>query len=504
MALAEALRQSRERHPEKPALIVEDRTWSYAELDRITDQLGARLIGLGIRPGDRVALHFTNGPEIVFGYYACFKIGAVAVPLNVRLKGTELEYILNHCGARLFLGQPDLFAEVQPVRPGLKGVERFYLTAGGERFPETGSFDELLEGGVGETAFPPVAEDAVAAILYTSGTTTRPKGVTHTHRTLGRKVEFHCVNAGLEESDIVAAAASLCHIAAFALQMLPALSIGATLLVIPRFDPERVLGALARHRATQFFALPAMYNALVLHPGAAAYDLSSLRWCLAGGDAVPTELQRRFEATFWVPISEGCGMTEVVPYCINQQSAGPREGSIGKPSAGVALRLVDDAGRDVPAGEVGEIAVKSEAAMVGYWDDPEATAATLRDGWLHTGDLGRVDADGYYWFVGRKKEIIVRAGSNISPLEIEEVLCQHPAVKEAGVVGVPDERLGETVAAYIALKDGQEATPEELTRFLSERIAAYKVPDRITLLPELPKGLTGKIHRRTLKEWASQ
>jgi long-chain acyl-CoA synthetase len=502
MALAEALERGREQYPEKTAVISGDDRWSYADLDAITDRIAARLIGIGIRPGDRVALHFANRAELVQSYYACFRIGAVAVPLNTRLKGAELEYILNHSGARLYLGQHDLFSEIQGVRSGWNQIERIYLAGPYSDFPEVRPFSELTEAAADDIAFPAVDADAVAAILYTSGTTARPRGVTHTHRTLERKLAFHIQNAGLESTDIVAAAASMGHIAAFALQMLPTLAIGATLLLIPQFEPEPVLRAMEQHRSTQFFGLPVMYNALLLCPGASAFDLSALRWCLAGGDAVPTELQRRFRETFSAEISEGCGMTELVPYCINRQGGARREGSIGQPSAGVTLRIVDETGREVPPGEVGEIIARSDAAMVGYWNDPESTAATLKDGWLHTGDLGRVDADRYYWFVGRKKEIIVRGGSNISPLEVEEVLYQHPAVREAGVIGIPHESLGEQVAAFVALNEGANASSEELKQFLQARLAAYKVPETITFLPDLPKGPTGKIHRKTLRDQA--
>jgi long-chain acyl-CoA synthetase len=503
MALAEALKRGCERYPEKSALIAGDQTWSYARLDAVTDQIAARLLEDGVRPGDRVALHFCNCPELVQSYYACFKIGAIAVPLNVRLKGPELEYILNHSGARLYLGQHDLFPEVQSVRSGLSQIERFYLTEEYANFPDVRPFNELTTSEAARVDLPIISPDIVAAILYTSGTTAWPRGVTHTQRTLERKIAFQTENAKLDGTDVVAAAASMCHIAAFAVQMLPTLDVGATLLLISRFEPEAVLRAMEQHRVTQFFGLPTMYRALLHSPDASSADLRTLRWCLAGGDAVPTELQRRFTEVFGVELSEGCGMTELVPYCINRPGDERQEGSIGRPSAGVVLRIVDERGREAPPGEVGEIVAKCEATMIGYWNDPQATAAALKDGWLHTGDLGRMDVDGYYWFVGRKKEIIVRGGSNISPLEVEDALYQHPAVREAGVVGAPHDTLGEQVVAFVALREGAKPFAEELQQFLRSRLAAYKVPETITFLPELPKGLTGKIHRKTLRDWAA-
>ncbi len=504
MALAEALRIGRERHPEKPALIVEERSWTYAEFDDITNRLGAALMARGIRPGDRVAMHFTNGAELVSCYYACFRIGAVAVPLNVRLKGPELEYILNHSDARVYVGQSDLFPEVHSVRGNLRSVEGCYLAGDRSAFAEVRPIEELTQDDATGAMFPAVAEEAPAVILYTSGTTARPKGVTHTHATLTQTIACCREWFGCGAGDVVGIVLPMAHVFGFALLMLPAVAAGGTLVVIPRFEPAPVLRTLDRHRVTIFGGLPVMYNALVNWPNAASWNLRALRFCIAGGDAVPTELQRRFKETFGPEITEGCGMTEVIPYAGNPPYGLKKMGAIGPPVPGMSLRLVDGGGRDVPPGEEGEILVRSEAAMVGYWQDAEATARTIEDGWLRTGDVGRVDEDGYYWFVGRKKEIIIRCGSNISPLEIEEALYQHPAVREAGVIGVPDAALGEMVQAYVSLKDGASVSEEELKEFLAGRMAAYKIPEKIAFLPDLPKGLTGKIHRKTLREMAAK
>jgi long-chain acyl-CoA synthetase len=502
MALADAVRHARARQPEKHALIVGERRWSYEQLDEITDRIGAALLRRGLRPGDRVALHFANSAELVFCYYACFKIGAVAVPLNIRLKGPELEYVINHCGARFFLGQEDLFAEIQAVRASLKSVEAYYIDGHTAILPTARPFAELLALPGGDIGFPEVADDAIAAILYTSGSTARPKGVTHSHAT-AEQLAAGCIAAVQAHSEqLFGCFVPLYHMSGFGLQMLPALSLGATLLVVPRFEPAAVLRSLQEHRAQVIAGLPVMYNDLLHCPSAAGSDLRSLEICVAGGDSVPTELQRQFKERFGVEITEGHGMTEVCP-CFVNPIRGPRKpGSIGVPSPGSSARLVDDGGRDVSAGEVGEILVLSQATMVGYWEDPEATAATLQDGWLRTGDLARRDEDGYYWFVGRKKQIIIRGGSNIAPPEVEEALCRHPAVREAGVVGVPDPTWGETVRAYVALKEGEQASEADLQWYLREQIAAYKVPEEVVFLPELPKGLTGKIDRRALREQA--
>jgi long-chain acyl-CoA synthetase len=246
-----------------------------------------------------------------------------------------------------------------------------------------------------------------------------------------------------------------------------------------------------------------MFDTLTRDPLDEATAFQSLRYCLAGGDAVSRRLSDRVRDVLRVELHEGCGMTEVIPYALNRPGIENRVGSIGQPSAGMELRLVDEMGKDVSEGEVGEILVRSTAVMRGYWEDAEATAAALKDGWFHTGDLGRRDAAGYYWFVGRRKEIIVRGGSNISPLEVEAVLARHPAVQEVGVVGVPHPALGEMVAAFVVLKSGADSSEQDLRRFAAERIAEYKVPERMTFLADLPRGLTGKVQRRTLREWGA-
>ncbi len=503
MPLADAVRTAATQHPARAALIVEQDRWSYAEFDAVTDRIAARLLAAGIAPGDRVALHFTNGFEIAAAYYACFKAGAIAVPLNTRMKRAELAYVLNHSGARLYLGQANLYAELHDARGSLEHLDDVFLTGDGSPFPAVRAFTEFIErGGPLDTAgvqWPAINEDAPAVIMYTSGTTARPKGVTHTHRTLTQLAVAGISIADMQPNDVTGIALPACHI--FGLSgLVSTLIAGNTVVMIPRFELPFVLEQLHQHRVTVFGALPVMLNAMLHTPGAASYDLSRMRACFAGGDAVPTEVHRRFKETFGIDVTEACGMTEVQPYAANPLYGRGKVGSIGLAAPETTLRLVDLFGRDVAPGEPGEVLVRSGATMVGYWNDPQATAATIVDGWLRTGDLARLDEDGYYWFVGRTKEIIVRAGSNISPLEVEEVLYLHPAVREVGVVGVPNAELGEVVRAFVALKSGATATQEELRAFVGEHLAAYKVPETIAFLPDLPKGLTGKVQRKALKE----
>jgi len=495
-----AIRSTASHHPNSLAVIVEEQRWTYAELGAAVDRMAAGLLAFGIKPGDRVALHFTNGIDAILGYEASFRVGAIAVPLNTRMKGPELQYVLNHSGARLYLGEPALFAEIDSVRSGVQSIESYFLSGEVSAASGAGAVADLARSSAG-AVFPDVDEDAVAAILYTSGTTARPKGVTHTVRTLGHIADNSADFARADSSDIVGIVVPVCHV--FGLGMLLAtLATGGTAVMIPRFEPLFVLEQLRRHSVTIFGALPVMLNAIVNAPGAASFELPSLRACAVGGDAAPTDLQRRFKETFGVDITEGCGMTEAQPYSANPIGGRGKAGSIGLPAKGTTLRVVDPSGRDVPRGEEGEILVRSGSMTIGYWNDPDATAAAISDGWLRTGDLAHVDEDGYYWFVGRKKEIIIRGGSNVSPLEVEEALYHHPAVREAGVVGAPDAVLGEVVTAFIALKAA--ATEDDLRQFLAPRIAAYKIPERIYFVPDLPKGLTGKVQRKALKDLAAR
>jgi long-chain acyl-CoA synthetase len=445
-------------------------------------------------------LQLTNSPELVLAYYACFQIGAVSVPLNARFAAPEIAYALNHSASRVCISQSDLFGNIAPLRSNLKALEHVFLIDKADSFSGTRAFGELLDSPALDQTFPQVPDDAVAAILYTSGTTSRPKGVTHTHRSLCATAESHGSHIGMRSDDVVCVVSPMCHILGFALQMLTGIWGGAALVIIPRSDPELVLNAVQDHQATRIGGLPTMYQSLTNHPGAERYSLKTLRTCLCGGDAVPMALQERFRSTFGVAILEGCGMTEVVPYMLNTTQLN-RSGSIGCACPGVTIRLVDDSGRDVPVGSVGEILVKSDSTMIGYWKEPEISESVMAGGFIRSGDLGRVDEDGFYWFTGRKKEIIIRAGSNISPLEVEDVMYQHPGVRECGVVGVPDADLGEVVWAYVAVRHPVTAT--DLQEFARHKIAPYKVPEAIRFLPDLPKGPTGKVHRRTLRDQAT-
>lgn len=487
-------------HAERIALRFMDQAWTYAELDRISAALAAGLRASGARCGDRIGLLLPNGPELVWLYLACIRLGAIAVPLNIRLTGRELAHNLNHCGARLCIAQRSLCRLLEPIRQEMRSIEKIFVVQSGGPLPGGEPYETLLVGS-SKAEWATLALDTPAAILYTSGSTAFPKGVLHTQRSLGATVRYYVEAVGLGESDVVLGMLSMAHIFGFTLQWLAPLGAGATVVVTPSFDPEAVLELIEAHRVTHLYGLPIMFDNLTRSAAARRAACVSLRYCLAGGDAVSSALSERMREVLGVDLHEGCGMTEVIPYCLNRPGAENRVGTIGPPSVGMQVRLADTAGADVAERGIGEILVKSDALMDGYWQDPQATQEVLTDGWFHTGDLGQQDSAGYYRFVGRSKQIIVRGGSNISPLEVEAVLARHPSIREAAVVGKPDAALGETVAAFVVAKPSAVPDADELLRFAATRLAAYKMPESVFFLDELPRGSTGKVQRKLLRDW---
>ena len=489
MNLGTMLRDSAARSPQKPAVICGDQVISYDVLDRSTDALARWLLREGLEAGDRVAIHWCNSVEVVNLYFACFKAGLIAVPVNNRLKTPEIAYVLGHSKAELCFSQPELAPLCEEVRGECPDLQRIYT-----------ALPPLKATASGDAALPEVTPDRVAAVLYTSGTTARPKGVMHTHISLIGATELMS-SLGLDETHILLAVTQMVHVAALSCLLLPGIRSAATVVLLPAFDADQCLDLIERRRCSYLLILPAMLRFVVEEQGRRPRDVGSVRLCLAGGDTVPVTLQERFRALFGIPVRELFGMTETVPVTCIRDGA-PRTGSIGPALDALDTRVADLAGRVLADGQVGELQVQSPANCVGYWDDPKSTAATFDDGWLRTGDLVRRDADGFYWFEGRVKQIIVRGGSNISPQEVEEALYHHPAVLEAGVIGMPDPVHGEKVIAFVALRDGLTAGEQELRDLVRSRIADYKTPERIVFLPALPKGLTGKVQRRALKDLA--
>jgi long-chain acyl-CoA synthetase len=495
------LDQTSAKSPLKVALIFEEKTYTYADLSRLTQGLAASLCQRGINSGDRVAFLLRNGLEIVLSYYACFKIGAVAVPLNIRFDAELLSYALNHSDARVLISEPELFARIEKIRPSLPGVELYYLTSGHAEFDGVSAFADLLNATFDPDLMPVLEESCPAAILYTSGTTGLPKAVIHSHASLTAATKIQIEQVAISSGDTTLIIFPICYLIGFGSQILPFHSCGATCVLLPNFEPRLALEAIQIHQPTKTYGFPQLYNDLVNYPEAGHYDVRSLNFCFSAGEAIAVAIQERFQRIFGVEITEGCGMTELQIYSMNPPYSKKKVGSIGRPIAGMEVLLIDDFGRPVSgAGKIGEMIVHGGSMTAGYWRDPELTARTIREGWFHTGDLAYTDEEGFYWFVSRKSEIIKHQAGLVSPIEVEGVLYQHPSVLQAGVIGLPDQFGSERVQAHVIVKQSSaRVTERQLIDFTAIHLPAYKMPAQIVFTDNLPHGPTGKIDRKTLR-----
>jgi long-chain acyl-CoA synthetase len=489
--LAQNLIDTAARNGDRPALRMDEVELTYAEFRDAALRVAGFLREQGVQPGDRVGMVLPNVVSFPVLFYGAQAAGAAVVPMNPLLKAREVEYYLRDSGARIVLAAE---AVAGPAREAAAtvGVE---AVAVDPALPEQAMATAPADGVVER------ADDDPAVILYTSGTTGAPKGAELTHAGLGsnaRTTEETLLEAGPD--DVIMGCLPLFHVFGLTCALNAAVLAGSLLTLIPRFDGAKALAVIARDHATVFQGVPTMFSAMLHAPDRDGYDVSSLRLCVSGGSAMPVEVMRSFEKTFGCIVLEGYGLSETSPVAsFNHPHAERKPGSIGTPIAGVEMRLVDDDGRDIGSGDVGEIAIRGENVMRGYWGRPEETAKAIPDGWFRTGDLARQDSDGYFFIVDRKKEMIIRGGYNVYPREIEEALYEHPAVAEVACIGIPHPDLGEEVAAAVALKPGASAEPDELREWAKARVAAYKYPRHVWLVEALPKGPTGKILRRAVE-----
>jgi long-chain acyl-CoA synthetase len=490
--LARILTETAAKHGDRTAFKLDEIELSYAALDESSARIASLLKAKGLAPGDRVGLMLPNVPYFPAIYYGILRAGGVVVPMNVLLKGREVTYYLQDPGARLVFAWHD-FAEAAEEGAAEAGAEPILV--------KPGEFEQLVASHDPDSGVADRAEDDTAVILYTSGTTGTPKGAELTHANLLRNCRTVLGFAEFDETEVLLGALPLFHSFGQTCTMNSAVCSGAMVTMLPRFDPEKALEILGRDSVTVFQGVPTMYNALLHADGADSADASSLRLCMSGGAAIPVELIRAFEDKFGCAILEGYGLSETSPVASFNQPDKPRKaGSIGTPIEGVEMAVWDDGGNEVAQGEVGEIVIRGHNVMKGYWERADATEQSITaDGWFKTGDMAKVDEDGYFFIVDRKKDMIIRGGYNVYPREIEEVLYEHPAVQEAAVVGVPDEALGEEVGAAVVLRKGESVGADELKAYLKEQIAAYKYPRKIWFVDELPKGPTGKILKREIE-----
>jgi long-chain acyl-CoA synthetase len=490
--LASILTASAARDAAAPAVRLGGATLRYGDLDDHSARVATLLRERGLARGDRVGVMLPNVLEFPQAYYGVLRAGGIVVPMNVLLKRREIAFYLEDSGAKLLLawhgflgdatdGAADAGADLIAVEPA--------------------DFAATLDRLAPAPEMAAVDDEDTAVILYTSGTTGKPKGAELSHLNLLRNADVSArTNTTVGEGDIVLGALPLFHSFGQTVSMNASVLVGATLTLVPKFDPGEALETMARDGVTHFYGVPTMYGAMLHHPGREEYDLSSLRVCMTGGSSMPVEVLRGFEDAFGTIVLEGYGLSETSPVAsCNHPDRETKPGSIGTPIEGVEMRIVDENDAELPQGEIGEIVIRGHNIMKGYWGRPDATAEAMRGGWFHSGDLGKVDEDGYFYVVDRKKDMIIRGGYNVYPREVEELLYEHPAIREAAVLAVPHPEWGEEVGAAVVLEPGEEVAPEEISAWVRERIAAYKYPRVVWFLDELPKGPTGKIVKREIE-----
>jgi len=501
MSLTRLAEEALAKYGEYPAMAFEGREYTNVDQQRAASRVAHVLRRLGVGPGDRVVVLLPNCPDVLHGYGAILKCGAVIVPVIFLLGEKEVAHILADSEAKVVITSTDLVGKVERQVGVLPTLRHVLLVDGGG----DGSARSLQAEVAGEsdrfTAVDRVPDD-LAVILYTSGTTGVPKGVALSHGNLESNARAAAALHELDREAWAVAVLPLSH--SYGLTVMNAGHIlGSRAVLLRWFNPELVLQTIQDYRAASMSAVPTMLVYLLNYPGADRFDTTSMKVWGSGAAALPTEIVEPFERKFGGKILEGYGLTEASPVVSAHRLSGPRKiGSVGQAIPGVAISIQDEADRPLPVGEVGEVCVKGPNVMVGYYRNPEETARSVRECWLHTGDMGRLDGDGFLFIVERKKDLIIRGGFNIYPREVEEALYAHPKIAEAAVVGMKDPLMGEDVLAFVVLKDGHHASPEEIAAFCETRLARFKCPKQIRFVPALPKSPIGKILRKELRTLA--
>lgn len=483
--------------PERKALSFEGKSWTYGDLLKDIDTLAGRLCAHGVEPGVRVAFLGFNQPEFLIALFAAARIGAIFVPLNFRLTGPELSMIINDCGAHTLIVDAHHRPVIESVRSELTSVARFFCTHPAEGWlPLTGTEPPI-------DACVRVKPDDPVIIMYTSGTTGKPKGATLTHGNLWWNNTNAVFNFDVMQDDVTLCAAPFFHIGGLNVTTLVTLQKGGELVIQRGFDPGAALMAIAEHRVTTMFGVPAMFQFMAQHPDFAKTDLSSVRMLICGGAPCPLPLLQTYEQR-GIAVQQGYGLTETAPMVtfLSPEYAASKIGSSGRTPLFTEIRLVDTSGAVLTEPEArGEVQVRGPNIMAGYWNRPEATAEAIdADGWFKTGDVAYTDAEGFLYICDRVKDMIISGGENVYPAEVESALFKHPSIADIAVIGIPDEKWGESVAAIVALKPGSSLDIDQLRDFAGASLARYKLPRRLEVLNELPRGATGKVLKTELRK----
>jgi long-chain acyl-CoA synthetase len=502
ITLQDRLREVAREVGDKPALLMGDRSVTFREIDQLSDRLAAALAKRGVRPGDRVTIFMPNSVEFVIAFYGTLKAGGVVNPISAQSKEREVRFQVDDAGATAVLYHAALAPVVDAVRSDLKTVRAVAVT--GDAAPSgVERFDDLLQSDGSDTGMSVrVAMNDLAALPYTSGTTGFPKGVMLTHANLTANQQQFFAAVPVRRDDVFLNVLPYFHIYALNLLMTGAISLGATQVIMSRFDMVEYCTLVERHRATLCFIVPPIVLGLAMSPEVEKHDFSSVRFFFSGAAPLAPDPARRMIQRIGKPIIQGYGLTETSPVTHANPFDAPVLESIGPAVPGTEDKIVDlETGTKTLAnGEVGEICVRGPQVMRGYWNKPQDTADVIRDGWFHTGDVGRRDDRGYVFIVDRKKEFIKYKGFGVGPAEVEAVLCEHPAVADAGVIGKPNDEAGEIPKAFVQLRPNAQATAEELIAFVKERIADYKRVREVEFIDKVPRTASGKILRRELAE----
>ncbi|MFB6465245.1 fatty acid--CoA ligase family protein [Cytobacillus sp. Hz8] len=514
MNLSSQLHEIAKIKADKPAYYFMDHFSTYAELDGNVTKFASGLEHLGVKKGDHVAILSGNSPFFVIGLYGALRLGATVIPINPIYTPDEISYIINNGDVKIVIGLDllvPLFEKMHQVLPKVEQYIIFETPQGNEAqkgldltaltvFPKLKSFANVMASGNLSFNGPDLDEDDTAIILYTSGTTGKPKGAMLTHKNIYSNASDAGDYLKMSEADRVIATLPMFHVFCLTVALNAPLMKGATVLIDPKFSPKEIFRLSREYNPTVFVGVPTMYNFLFQFNEGNPKDFASLRLCISGGSAMPVALLQNFEKKFNVVISEGYGLSEASPVtCFNPSDRPRKPGSIGTNITHVENKVVNELGEEVLVGQAGELIVRGPNVMKGYYKMPEETAATIRDGWLYTGDMARMDDEGYFYIVDRKKDMIIVGGYNVYPREVEEVFYNHPDIVEVAVLGVPDPNQGEAVSCFVVSKS-PELTEEELLVYCKDHLAKYKIPKTIEFLEELPKNTTGKILRRALKD----
>jgi len=507
MDMGQILALAAHKYPEHIALICGEARFTYRIFNRRVNQLAHALLRLGLKKGDKVAALFYNSIPFVETYFAAIKAGGVFVPVNFRFVGEEAAYILDNSDSRFFFFGGEFNGLVQTIRPSLSQVE-FFITTGVPADSKTGKYEDLLQGS--PVSEPPVllSEDDDCQIMYTSGTTGRPKGAVITHRNVIWNLFNTILGREEKEGEISLVVGPLYHTAALNNHFTLRVALGGTSILVKEFDARQVLETISREKVTVISGAPAMFHFLLNLPGKEKYDTRSVTKCTTGGSILPEETKEKLFRFF--PNIQGIydvyGCTECSPnICIlkGKDSLRKKE-SVGPPLPFLEVRIVDDQDQPLPANVVGELTCRGSNVMKGYYKDPEGTAEALHGGWLHTGDLARMDEEGFVYIVDRKKDMIISGGENIYPRELEEVLYRHPQIQDAAVVGIPDDLWGESVKAFVVLRKGAILKEAEVVEYLKAHLASYKKPRSVVFVDSLPRNPSGKVLKNVLRNQAER